>query len=81
MSTKHASISLNDLLKEYLGVEHTVKGEMHTMMNNDPYFWKKVKLLKNQFVFIILIIRDLLVIKCLNIPHWMFYFYLKFMNL
>lgn len=54
MSTKHASISLNDLLKEYLGVEHTVKGEMHTMMNNDPYFWKKVKLLKNQFVFIIL---------------------------
>lgn len=81
MSTKHASISLNDLLKEYLGVEHTVKGEMHTMMNNDPYFWKKVKLLKNQFVFIILIIRDLLVIKCLNIQHWMFYFYLKFMIL
>jgi hypothetical protein len=42
MNTKHSSISLCDLLKEYLGIDHSVKGEMHNMMNNDPYFWKKV---------------------------------------
>jgi len=48
--TKHSSISLNDLLKEYLKINNTIKGEIQDEMTSDPYFWKKVckfyKLLK-----------------------------------
>ena len=42
VNTKHSSISLNDLLHEYLKIDHSVKGEMHSLMKLDPYFWKKV---------------------------------------
>jgi ribonuclease D len=40
-NTKHSSISLNDLLKEYLNFNHSMKNELHNDMKNDPYFWKK----------------------------------------
>jgi hypothetical protein len=43
INTKHSSISLNDLLKEYFKLNNKVKGEIQEFMTNDPYFWKKVK--------------------------------------
>jgi hypothetical protein len=42
INTKHSSISLNDLLKEYFKLNNTIKGEIQDQMTNDPYFWKKV---------------------------------------
>jgi hypothetical protein len=40
--TRHCSISLNELIKEYLGYENKIKTEIQNSMHEDQYFWKKV---------------------------------------
>ena len=40
IGTKHNSLSLNELLKNYFNVTNNIKGEVHELMSNSPYLWK-----------------------------------------
>lgn len=37
---KYSAISLATLLKDYLNVEYEIKGEVHELLNHNPYLWK-----------------------------------------
>lgn len=41
--TKNCNLSYCELLKEYLNIEIKLKNEMKKLMNENPYFWKKVR--------------------------------------
>jgi hypothetical protein len=41
-STKHANISLHDLIKEYFNVQSEIKLNFQNLMKEDAYLWKKV---------------------------------------
>lgn len=42
MDTKHSAISLDYMIREYLGVNNHIKNEIKTLMMQDNYFWRKV---------------------------------------
>jgi len=41
--SKHSNISLNGLIKYYLGIDNPVKDELQLKMQKDIYFWLKVQ--------------------------------------
>ena len=42
--TKHSTISLNDLIKEYFFVDNDIKDTFQNLMKEDAYLWKKVEI-------------------------------------
>ena len=40
IGTKHNSLSLNELLKNYFNVANNIKDEVHELMSKSPYLWK-----------------------------------------
>lgn len=43
LNSKNCSISYFELLKEYLSLDLKIKTEVHSLMQENPYFWKTVK--------------------------------------
>jgi hypothetical protein len=42
LNSKNCSISYHELLKEYLQYDLKIKSEVHSLMQENPYYWKTV---------------------------------------
>ena len=69
---KQSSISLAMLLKEYLNVDYEIKGEIHSLMGQNPYLWKqrpisdKLNYYAGKDVYYLPRIYEIISCKCLN---------------